>query len=271
MMTGCRNSPQYCDVYCDEHKNVKETEESFVTVDSNERFYERPTQLRNGKTIYYDALSCKTIKSKPDAYVSKTFRTLGIVTWTLNCNIIVSSTELLRSESIKEIINGLCQIIRFSQIGIDENNIAICHVPKNLIYDDGCHLLKSIIDHYGDTIKSNPATSFLYESCFFSIDRLHYRNHRDQWCKEFLNPDRNPNLVGINTEAAEQTFSWFNKFSKSFSRMCSERCQLNLHLMFHHWNCRHVGFNPYNKDIGRPFLPVSYSIFFSLQIFYFKF
>ncbi|CAF4154731.1 unnamed protein product [Adineta steineri] len=37
--------------------------------------------------------------------------------------------------------------------------------------------------------------------------------------------------------------------------MRSERCQLIIHLMFHYWNCRHVGLNPYHKDIGHRLLP----------------
>ncbi|CAF1119636.1 unnamed protein product [Adineta steineri] len=257
MNVGCRNSPQYRDIYCEEHQDMEEEVESnsCTTFYSSESFHEQYNQLRNGKKMYYDSLSCKTRKSKPGAYISKTFRTLGVVTWTLNCNIIVSSTELVRSESIKEIINGLCQLVRFSQTGVDENNAAICFVPRNIVYDDGCHLLKAIIDHYGTNIHRNPATTFLFNNCKFSIDRLHYPNHRSAWCKENLNPDRNPDLTGINTGACEQTFSWFNKFAKSFSCMRSERCQLIIHLMFHYWNCRHVGLNPYHKDIGRRLLP----------------
>ncbi|CAF1453482.1 unnamed protein product [Adineta steineri] len=257
MNVGCRNSPQYRDIYCEEHKDMEEEVEnnSCTTFYSSESFHEQYNQLRNGKKMYYDSLSCKTRKSKPGAYISKTFRTLGVVTWTLNCNIIVSSTELVRSESIKEIINGLCQLVRFSQTGVDENSAAICFVPRNIVYDDGCHLLKAIIDHYGTNIHRNPATTFLFNNCKFSIDRLHYANHRSAWCKENLNPDRNSDLTGINTGACEQTFSWFNKFAKSFSCMRSERCQLIIHLMFHYWNCRHVGLNPYHKDIGRRLLP----------------
>ncbi|CAF3873870.1 unnamed protein product [Rotaria sp. Silwood1] len=259
MSVGCRNSPRYQDVYCEEHKDRRDNAETDVgePLTSNESWYERPTQLRNGKKVFYDALSCKTLKSKPGHYISNTFRTLGIVLWILNCNIIVSSVELLRSESIKEIIGGLCQLIRFSQTGVSEDNTAICHVPQNIIYDDGCHLIKTIIDHFGGLLYHNAATAFLYKKCTFTIDRLHYQNHRDSWCKQYLNPDNNPSLNGINTEACEQTFSWLNKFSKSFSRMCSKRCQLALHLMLHHWNCNHIGLNPYDQDIGRSFLPLS--------------
>ncbi|CAF1017589.1 unnamed protein product [Rotaria sordida] len=259
---GCRNSPQYQDVYCEEHKGMTDDTEINLAepLTPNESWYEKPTQLRNGKMVFYDALSCKTLKSKPGNYTSNTFRTLGIVLWILNCNIIVSSIELLRSESIKEIISGLCQLIRFSQTGVDQDDAAICHVPRNIVYDDGCHLIKTIIDHFDGILRRNAATTFLYKKCTFTIDRLHYQNHRDPWCKKYLNPDSNPDLDGINTEACEQTFSWLNKFSKSFSRMCSERCQLALHLMLHHWNCNHIGLNPYDKDIGLPLLPVNYLI-----------
>ena len=113
------------------------------------------------------------------------------------------------------------------------------------------------------------ATTFLYEDCTFTIDRLHFKNHRDVGCKQHLNLDNNPNLNGINTESAEQTFSWLNKLAKSFSRMCSERCQRTSHLMFHYWNCHHIELNPYDQDIGRPFLPVSNITFRHLNTFHF--
>ncbi|CAF4442493.1 unnamed protein product [Rotaria sp. Silwood2] len=164
MRVGCRNSPHYQHIYCKEHKEAKEEIENQLAepFDSNESFYERPKQLKNGKKIYYDALSCKTTKDKPGAYIPTKFCTL---------------------------------------------------------------------------------------------DRFHYRNHRDPWCTTFLNPDRNENLAGINTAAAEQTFAWLNKFSKSFSRMSSKRFQLTLHLLFHYWNCCHIGLNAYHKDVARSFLP----------------
>ena len=272
MSVGCRNSPKYRDVYCEQHKGVKDDVniDSSVTSPSDQSLHEKPTQLRNGKTLFYDALSCKTLKSKPGNYISNTFRTLGIVLWTLNCNVIISSIELLRAESIKEIISGLCQIIRFSQIGVDKDNAAICHVPQNIIYDDGCHLVKTIIDHFDGMLRRNEATTFLYQNCKFNIDRMHYQNHRDKWCKKYLNPDNNPDLTGINTESCEQTFSWLNKFAKSFSRMCSTRCRLALYLMLHHWNCNHIKLNPYDKDIGFPFLPVSCNNISHTNIFNFQ-
>ena len=41
------------------------------------------------------------------------------------------------------------------------------------------------------------------------IDRLHYRNHVDPWCKEHMNPNTDKDLEGVNTVIVEQSAMQF--------------------------------------------------------------
>ena len=38
------------------------------------------------------------------------------------------------------------------------------------------------------------------------------KGHTDPRCKELFDPSKNPKLKDVNTQVAEQTFSWFSKF-----------------------------------------------------------
>ena len=78
--------------------------------------------------------------------------------------------------------------------------------PKCGVYDDGCHLVKFINNHFDRDLVRTPASEFL-SKMRFSVDRVHFTNHVDRWCRQHMNPDNN-----------QSKFSWdhflyFSRFS----------------------------------------------------------
>ena len=46
-----------------------------------------------------------------------------------------------------------------------------------------------------------------------SVDKFHFINHVDSWCRENCDPTKIKELDNVNTESCEQTFKWVNKFT----------------------------------------------------------
>ena len=44
------------------------------------------------------------------------------------------------------------------------------------------------------------------------VDRFHFPNHVDAWCRENLNPNDRPLLDDTCTEACDETFSWLCRY-----------------------------------------------------------
>jgi IS1 family transposase len=198
----------------------------------------------------YHRLSCNTKKSKPDAYVSQAYRTFGIIIYVFNCNILLGVHEIMRSETVKEVLAGLCDIIRISSRNTQTaqpGEMANSWLPRTIVYDDCCHVIKHIIDYYPNFFRATPASTFLYHSSF-AINAYHYRNHTDSWCKQHLNPDNNDIVKQFNTQSAEESNSWFKRFTKQFSRFDDEHCSLFLSLMFHIRNCKERNINPFRPN-----------------------
>ncbi|CAF1567284.1 unnamed protein product, partial [Didymodactylos carnosus] len=158
--------------------------------------------LRSGtvKKIAYPRLSCTTLKSierrtNPNGYL----RACGYSVVVTNCNVIVAFTELLRTETVKEFINLLCTIIRITPT-----------ISSFVFYDDMCHVIKHIILHYNTSsktpIRKTDAMDILYETKFL-IDKFHFNNHQDKWCKEYLDYKNYPETDIMNTQAADSVFA----------------------------------------------------------------
>ncbi len=227
-----------------------------IQEDDDEKDADDYMLLRNGKRrVPYHRLSCNTKKSKPEAYISQSYRTFGIIIYVFNCNILLAVHEIMRSETVKEILSGLCDIIRISSKNVQNvqpGQMADSWLPKTFVYDDCCHVIKHIIDYYPNFFRATPASTFLYHSSF-AIDAYHYRNHVDQWCKEHLDPSKNSIIRQFNTQSAEQCNSWFKRFTKQFSRFDDEHCSLFLSLLLHIRNCKERNLNPFQSNIRTSF------------------
>ena len=88
--------------------------------------------------------------------------------------------------------------------------------PNLLAYDDACHLKKFI---------SNPVRANTTEYAeFFAalrivVDKMHFVNHVDKWCRSNVNPYTDELFKNINTEACEQTFQFIAKFKYATKHM----------------------------------------------------
>lgn len=243
--------------YCAEHMDLAKSQQKEVIPEEDDESYSNEyILLRNGKRrLPYQRLSCNTKKSKTEAYVSQCFRTFGIIIYVFNCNILLAVHEIMRSETVKEILAGLCDIVRISSKNTQceqSNQIADSWLPKTFVYDDCCHVIKHIIDYYPNIFRATPASTFLYNSSF-SIDSYHYTNHTDTWCKEHLDPNKNDIVKQYNSQSAEQSNSWLKRFTKQFSRFDDEHCSLFLSLMLHIRNCKQININPFQPNVKKSF------------------
>ena len=91
-------------------------------------------------------------------------------------------------------------------------------VPPKLYYDDGCGLRK-----FSELRKYWTATARrVWERIgqFIFVDKLHYKGHSKDEGNEYCFNNCNPNSEeaqseGIDTERAEQTFSWLKRFKNT--------------------------------------------------------
>ncbi len=164
-----------------------------VNEDDDDIEFDSFIKLRNGKQIIrYQTLTCNTTKSFPMKYVSVCHRSFGIIVYFTNCGICLAINEIYRSETIKEILMGWFDIISLTSTNIKSNlpdEVANTPLPRIVLYDDCCHLIKYLIDYYDYTIHKTPASNWLMH-CQFAIDKLHWPNHKDEWCQRYLSPYR---------------------------------------------------------------------------------
>lgn len=111
----------------------------------------------------------------------------------------------------------------------------IGRVPVVFGYDDGCHLYGFL--HLARRVAlwgSNHYWVAMMNMAIF-IDRFHYGNHVDPWCKKNMNPERAETLKHlrgvdsegkpwkVNTEVCEETFSWLRGYKFSTRQMSEAR------------------------------------------------
>ncbi|CAF5194665.1 unnamed protein product, partial [Rotaria magnacalcarata] len=109
-----------------------------------------------------------------------------------------SSTTIVR-----RVLHHILTILRFGQL------------PNAMCYDCACTLKLFINRHFGSNeLKSTDSTQFL-TSLAMAIDRFHVKNHKRPMCKTVMRPDHpchNDIYASINTQVAEQGFSYLSKF-----------------------------------------------------------
>lgn len=247
---GCDQTPLFGSLYCEFHL----PKEQQILLDENDldnnNDYNLQSQTKStsntrnlrSKTILieHESVTCCTLKQRSNTYIDKCLRSFGFIVYATNCSVIVAFTEIFRSETIKEILNGLISIVNISP-----------SLPPCIVYDDACHLIRRLIDgQLNGEFNTTPALLYLNMKTY-NIDRLHITNHTDRWCRKNLDPEKNPLLTGVNTEACEQLFSWTNGYATSFTNMNASRCRLMLLLTFHLRNCFLKKINPHQFNIGR--------------------
>ena len=141
-------------------------------------------------------LSCNTEKTKSRFY----HRTGGVLVMAKPCGVIVSMAEIFGGESVSQV----AEVIEYYL-----QNCATSDT-KCLVYDDACHLKRHV-----DCRHVYP----LLQKLDMKIDRFHFKNHTDVWCKENMDPMKSIFLKHVNTEVMEQIFSWVKGFVTSLRYM----------------------------------------------------
>lgn len=159
--------------------------------------------IENEKSQQGSLLSCGTEKGK---HKCKNHRTAGILAIAKPCSVVVDIKELYGSESKSQVYAHLHELLSKDEMtAID-----------TIIYDDACHLKK-----YG----CNPVRSQLtptarrMHNMSMVVDKFHFKNHVDKWCKAHCNPYDHEELKDVNTEVCEQLFSWLSRFAPMSKHM----------------------------------------------------
>eukprot|EP00732_Lithocolla_globosa_P003390 Lithocolla_globosa_v1_NODE_2703_length_1899_cov_64.991866.p1 type:complete len:184 gc:universal NODE_2703_length_1899_cov_64.991866:987-436(-) len=174
-----------------------------------------------------DEPKCNTLKE--NQYSLKFKRTAGVCASVASNGIILALCELYGAESKTQVyLFFLTLLAGFVAAGK--------HIPGYLLYDDGCHLF-----HFRERRKDrNESLCKLFNDVIIAIDRLHFKNHVDTWCKKHMNPNKYPDLDGVNTQTSEQTFSWLKKFKGSVNYMNESHFLLFILRMCHLRNKRNM-------------------------------
>ncbi|CAF1429914.1 unnamed protein product [Adineta ricciae] len=234
---GCCRTPirgsQYCELHQDQHLVDDLSSSSIGQNKQHSSLSTYRQKWRRRSHIGLDATSCRTRKSKPDAYVNRCSRSFGLIAGVTNCKIIVTFSELFRCETLREILSLLFSTIRASDG---------CF-PPTVVYDDGCHLAEYLQNHFDVDLAVTPASMVLKRTPF-SIDRVHFKNHVGRWCRKNMNPDNNRLLDGVNTEAAEQLFSWLKGYANILSCLGWRRSASFMLILFHNKNLERKNVRP---------------------------
>ena len=83
------------------------------------------------------------------------------------------------------------------------------HVNTVTAYDDGCHWWSYVTN---PVRKHACPTATIPSKQDVVIDNFHLKGHVDPNCKKQFNANKHPIIKDVNTQVAEQIFSWFSMF-----------------------------------------------------------
>ena len=119
LTVGCCRTPRMRSYFCELHQDLDDrSDTSAATMKPN--INRKDTKIRQffhrkGRNIGFGATNCRTIKERSEKYVERCNRSFGILAVVTNCKIIVTFSEIFRSETIREIISLFCSTIRGTQ------------------------------------------------------------------------------------------------------------------------------------------------------------
>ena len=212
------------------------------------------------KQGHYDDSLCNVFRSGINS--KSKISSYGFLATFLNCSVLVGFTEQPCSEGssyetcisqrswfrsvrpfpqlVRRVLHHILTIRKFG------------HLPSAMCYDCACTLKLFIGKHFGtDDLKATENTQFL-TSLSMAIDRFHVLNHKRAMCKTVMRPDH-PCHKGvyesINTEVAEQLFSYLAKFKHSFRAYNYPKSTIFFTLLFHLKNCSTTGIQPFQQSV----------------------
>jgi hypothetical protein len=113
---GCCRTPRLGSHFCDLHQNLHDENETTTSMTKQKRNSKRKMMQKITWRKYrqrgFGATNCRTIKERSEAYIHRCSRSFGILAAVTNCKIVVTFSEIFRSETLREIISLLCSTIR---------------------------------------------------------------------------------------------------------------------------------------------------------------
>ena len=113
---GCCRTPLRGSQYCSLHVNQDSAN------DISSSLIDRSNHISSSRLNYaewrrrtrtgLDATNCRTRKSKSDSYVNRCSRSFGVIAGVTNCKIVITFSELFRSETLREILSLLFSTVR---------------------------------------------------------------------------------------------------------------------------------------------------------------
>ena len=125
------------------------------------------------------------------------------------CGTIVAMSEIFGGESVSQVAEVIEDYLQSTVYDL-----------KCVVYDDACHLCKHV------------KCRCVYEKLKdveMKIDRFHFDNHKDAWCKKHMNPATSKYLKNVNTEIVEQLNAWVKGFVPALRYMKS--CNFNFFIL----------------------------------------
>ncbi|CAF4049255.1 unnamed protein product [Rotaria magnacalcarata] len=233
-------SPNIDHKYCQHHQPFRVTSTATHKIDENiETSLDKLALVEYvDKDGHYDDALCNVFRSGINNKCK--ISSYGFLATFLNCSVIVGFTEQPCSEGMRRVLHHILTILRFGQL------------PNAMCYDCACTLKLFINKHFGSKdLKSTDFTQFL-TSLTMAIDRFHVKNHTRPMCKTIMRPDHpchNNIYAAINTEVAEQMFSYLSKFKHSFRGYNYPKSTIFLTILFHLKNCATTGISSFEQAI----------------------
>ncbi len=116
LTVGCCRTPRLGSHFCDLHQNLHDENETTTSMTKQKRNSKRKMMQKITWRKYrqrgFGATNCRTIKERSEAYIHRCSRSFGILAAVTNCKIVVTFSEIFRSETLREIISLLCSTIR---------------------------------------------------------------------------------------------------------------------------------------------------------------
>ncbi|UJR24362.1 hypothetical protein I4U23_005739 [Adineta vaga] len=243
-----RRAPGIDHRYCQHHQPATLEENDRMTHMTPEIINEDKEQVLDKLALsdyinddgQYDNKICNVFRSGVN--VKCKISTYGFLATFLSCAVIVGFTELPCSEGswLRRVLHHILTIKRFGQLPI-----AMC-------YDCACTLKLFIKKHFGtEDLKSTNFTQFLTDLTM-AIDRFHVKNHTRQMCKTVMRPDHSSHhdvFKSINTQVAEQMFSYLSQFKNSFRGYNYPKSTIFFTVLFHLKNCKTTGIDSYDQAL----------------------
>ena len=248
----CSRSPvtggkhQQSSKFCQEHQHLDTESLLTVRIPHNLIKSSHLTAVNLG-TLPDNDSECLLTGCRKEGRVNKFYdRTAGVAAAVRPCGIVVNFTEMFTCESPTQMYVFL--VFTFAH----GNDIQRC---KFVAYDRACDLYPFLCN-----IRKKGAyfADYLLKHAKFCVDRFHVAKHTEPCCKPpSIEPNKSryhPDLPefspirSANTECAEQSFKWLNKYKSMLRNMKQHRFNfflytiINLHNNHREQQLKHSGF-----------------------------